>query len=267
MEPSRRTGSRQRLGQHFLKGERTLARIADAVGGSPGEWVVEIGSGRGALTRPLLERGLRLLAVEVDSRLSRDLETALSGKALAVLNADARSADVGAALRSLGAPLPVVLAGNLPYESATPMVRAFVRRPDLYSRIVVMLQKEVALRLVADPRGENYGFLSLDVGAHAAARRLFDVAPGEFSPPPRVVSTVVELLPRPAAPGTAAALAVASRGFATRRKTLLNSLSSGWEREAVSQALAAEGLLVTSRAEELHLRTFFSLAARLGPAR
>ena len=93
------------------------------------------------------------------------------------------------------------LVGNLPYESATPMIRAFVRRPDLFSRIVVMVQKEVGDRLVAQPRTAAYGYLTLDAAAHASARRLFDVKPHAFSPPPKVMSTVLELIPRPASPG------------------------------------------------------------------
>ena len=147
------------------------------------------------------------------------------------------------------------------------MIRAFVRRPDLFSRIVVMIQKEVADRLVASSRDAAYGYLTVDVGVHATSRRLFDVGPREFDPPPKVVSTVVEILPHPAASEAATLLAVASAGFQTRRKTLVNSLTALWGRERAIEAVAAAGLLPTARAEELPLETFGRLAALLGEKR
>lgn len=265
MKPSRRTGGRRPLGQHFLKGHRTAGRILDALGAAPGEWVVEVGPGKGALTRPLLARGVLVVAVEMDAALAAALEAELGGPALRVHVGDAREADLEALATAAGAKLPVPLVANLPYESATPMLRAFVRRPEVLSRLVVMVQKEVAERLAARAGDDAYGFLSVDVAAHASARRLFDVPPGEFSPPPRVVSSVVELVPRPAAPGSAEALAVASAGFMARRKTLLNALSGKWGRERSASALADAGVPPTARAEELPLDAFAALARLLGP--
>ena len=240
-------------------------RIIDAAGVVAGETFVEIGPGRGALTWPLLENGVRVVAFEIDVRLAEALRALAAGRPLTVVAADALSADVGAALAAAGAPRPVSLVGNLPYESATPMLRAFVRRPDLFSKLVVMIQKEVAERLLAPPGGEAYGFLTLDVGAHAAVRRLFDVPPRAFVPPPKVTSTVVELVPRAARPGTEEALAVASAGFSRRRKTLINALAPAFGRDVAAAAVAAYGLLSTVRAEELSLADFGALASRLGP--
>jgi len=260
---SRRDCFRPRRGQHFLKDASSVRRILDALGaGAP---VVEIGPGRGALTLPLLRRGDRVVAFEIDAALAEALRVAAGGLPLTVVTGDALEADVAAALAQAGATPPVPLVGNLPYESATPMLRAFVRRPDLFSRLVVMIQKEVADRLVARPRTPAYGFLTLDIGAHAAARRLFDVPPRAFAPPPKVVSTVVELVPHAASLGSEAALAVASAGFGQRRKTLANALAARWGRAAVVEALDALGLLPTARAEELPLTRFFELATRLGP--
>ena len=266
MRTSRSPGGRQPLGQHFLRGERTVARILDALGASEGEWVVEVGPGRGALTRPLVSRGVRVLAVEVDAALAAALETELGGGSFRITVADARSADLASLLAAAGAAPPVPLVANLPYESATPMLRSFVRRHGLLSRLVVMVQKEVAERLAARAGDDAYGFLSVDVGAYATARRLFDVSPGEFSPPPRVTSSVVELVPRPAADGVEGALAVASAGFSARRKTLLNSLSSRWPRESVAAALEGAGVSPRARAEELSIAEFAALAGLLGPA-
>jgi 16S rRNA (adenine1518-N6/adenine1519-N6)-dimethyltransferase len=172
--------SRARWGQHFLVNVSTVEKILDGLGAREGETVVEVGPGRGALTRPLLDRGARVLAFEIDPVLAAGLSHELAERALFVETDDALRADVGATLQRIGAHPPVPLVGNLPYETATPMLRAFVRRPDLFSRLVVMIQKEVADRIVAQPGGDAYGFLTLDVGAPAAARPLVDGAPGAF---------------------------------------------------------------------------------------
>ena len=145
------------------------------------------------------------------------------------------------------------------------MIRAFVRRPDLFSRLVVMVQREVADRLVSPPGGDAYGYLTLDVGAHASARKLFDVGRGEFSPPPKVQSSVVELVPFPVAEGADAALKVASAGFTSRRKTLVNALTPLWGRERAAGAVAEAGLPPTARAETLGLDVFRRLSLSLGP--
>jgi 16S rRNA (adenine1518-N6/adenine1519-N6)-dimethyltransferase len=265
--PSRRASGRPRLGQHFLRSEATVGRILDALGAAPGGTVVEIGPGKGALTGGLLDRGVHVVAFELDPFLASRLLREFAGRPLWVSSVDALKADFAAAITDAGSSPPVPLVGNLPYESATPMIRAFVRRPDLFSRIVVMIQKEVADRLVASSRDAAYGYLTVDVGVHATSRRLFDVGPREFDPPPKVVSTVVEILPQPAASEAATLLAVASAGFQTRRKTLVNSLTALWGRERAIEAVAAAGLLPTARAEELPLETFGRLAALLGEKR
>ena len=262
--PAVRASRRPRWGQNFLANPRTSRRIVDALGLAPGETVVEIGPGRGALTGPLLDAGLRVVAIEIDPRLAASLRSGAAGRPLVVVTEDALRADVGAALSDTGVSPPVSLVGNLPYESATPMLRAFARRADLFSRLVVMVQREVADRLVALPGTGAYGYLTLDVGAHAKVRRLFDVPPGAFSPPPKVTSSVVELLPHSASPGAEEALAVASAAFMGRRKSLLNALSARWGRERVADALAEAGIPPLSRGEDLPLSRFVELARALG---
>lgn len=264
MTASRRSGGRRPLGQHFLRSPRTVARILDALGAAPGETVVEVGPGRGALTRPLVERGVRVVALELDARLASRLRAQLPE--VAVVEGDALRADVAAALAAAGAAPPVALVGNLPYESATPMVRAFVRRPDLFSRLVVMVQKEVGERIAARAGEDAYGFLSVDVKAHAEARLLFDVGRAEFDPPPKVVSTVVRLVPSPPPRGAAEALALAGLGFSARRKTLANALSARYSRERVREALAGLSLPEDVRAERLSLDDFRALALALDAA-
>ena len=265
MKASRPERSRPRWGQHFLVNVSTVEKILDALAPREGETVVEVGAGRGALTRPLLDRGARVLAFEIDPVLAARLSHELAERALFVETADVLKADVEGTLARIGARPPVSFVGNLPYESATPMLRAFVRRPDLVSRLVVMLQKEVADRIVAQPGGEAYGFLTLDIGAHAAARRLFDVSQGDFSPPPKVRSSVLELVPHGPATGAGDALRVASAGFTSRRKTLVNALTPLWGRERAVSAVTQAGLPVTVRAETLGLDVFRALAPRLGP--
>ncbi|MGZ6972259.1 MAG: rRNA adenine N-6-methyltransferase family protein, partial [Thermoanaerobaculia bacterium] len=125
--------SRARWGQHFLFNVSTVEKILDALGAREGETVVEVGPGRGALTRPLLDRGARVLAFEIDPVLAARLSHELAERALFVETADVLRADVEATLERIGGRPPVPLVGNLPYESATPMLRGFVRRPDLFS--------------------------------------------------------------------------------------------------------------------------------------
>ena len=260
-----RASRRPRLGQNFLANPRTAGRIVDALGASEGSWVVEVGPGRGALTRPLLARGLRVVAIEVDRVLASRLREELPGESFRLVEGDALEVDPAASLAEAGAAPPVPLVANLPYESATPMVRRFVRRPDLFARLVVMVQREVAERICGRPGEDGYGFLSVDVGLHGAARRLFDAPPGDFRPRPKVTSSVVEIVPAAPDADAAAAIAVASAGFAGRRKTLTNALGAAWGREAAARAVAGAGLPPTARAEELAPEAFLVLARLLGP--
>jgi 16S rRNA (adenine1518-N6/adenine1519-N6)-dimethyltransferase len=204
--------------------------------------------------------------LELDARLAARLASEESGRPLFVEIGDAAFMDADLLLTRHAFPRPLPLLGNLPYESATPMIRAFVRRPDLYSRLVVMIQKEVADRLLAPPGGDEYGYLTLDVGAHARAERLFNVSPSDFDPPPRVRSTVLRLRPQAAPPGTTEALALASLGFSARRKTLATALVPRFPREATHRALSSLGLREDARAEVLGLEHFRALAARLAGA-
>jgi 16S rRNA (adenine1518-N6/adenine1519-N6)-dimethyltransferase len=226
---------RRRLGQNFLVDRRVAEKIAAALNDEPAR-VLEIGPGRGALTAPLLERFDRVRALELDEDLVPPLIQRFGESGLEVRHVDALTADLWSLL---GAESPWQVASNLPYSVGTAILRRLLRHHDLFTRLVVMLQREVAHRVVAEPGGKGHGLLALERAAWADASLLFDVHPQAFRPRPKVVSTVVvldlrepecelEILNR--------ALALASRALTRPRKMLSNALPAEIEIEAVEQA-------------------------------
>ncbi|HEY1313863.1 MAG TPA: 16S rRNA (adenine(1518)-N(6)/adenine(1519)-N(6))-dimethyltransferase RsmA [Steroidobacteraceae bacterium] len=217
---------RRRFGQHFLHAPGVIRRIIDAVAPRPGERVVEIGPGRGALTWGLLERAGRLDVIEID----RDLAQALKADPRAdnrlrvhvenVLDTDFIR------LRGTGAPLRVV--GNLPYNISTPLLFRLLTQQAAICDMFFMLQKEVVDRMTAQPGTKDYGRLTVMLAAVAEVQALFDVGPGAFQPRPKVWSAVVRLQPSThprfelGRDGVLRTLVTAA--FSQRRKTLRNSL-------------------------------------------
>ncbi len=248
--------ARKRFGQHFLTRPDIVARIVRAAGVSPGDRVLEIGPGRGILTDALLAAGANLTAVEIDRDLAADLR--VSRPELHLVEGDAGRMDL-AALVGPGARM----VANLPYNVGTGIVMDSL---DLgFRSITVMLQKEVVLRMLAEPDSEHYGAISVRVASRATGRVEFILPPGAFNPPPKVDSAVVTLLPH-ASPQVGAADvrtfdAVVRAAFAQRRKMILNSLSSMYDREKVAAALVSAGVAPTSRAETLDLAAFQAIAA------
>jgi len=171
----------RRLGQHFLSDPAILARIVDALDPQPGETVVEIGPGRGALTDVLLARGLKVIAIEKDRGLAAALGTREN---LTVVTGDALKVNWHA---------PKVI-GNIPYYITSPLIDKALT-PPLPERIVFLVQDEVADRIAAQPGGKTYGALSVGVQAVAKVEKLFTVAPGSFRPPPKVRSALIRLTP------------------------------------------------------------------------
>ena len=180
---------RRRLGQNFLVDQDVAERIAALLADDPPR-VLEIGPGRGALTGPLLDRFERVLALELDENLVPPLIERFGGRGLEVRQTDALSAELDP---MLAAESPWQVASNLPYSVGTAILRRLLPRHDLFTRLVVMLQREVAARVVAEPGGRGHGLLALERAAWADARCLFDVPPRAFRPPPKVVSSVVVL--------------------------------------------------------------------------
>jgi 16S rRNA (adenine1518-N6/adenine1519-N6)-dimethyltransferase len=216
---------RRRLGQNFLVDSTIAERIVALLDDEPPR-VLEIGPGRGALTQPLLERFARVFALEMDESLVPPLMQRFDGRALAVQHADALNADLDSLL---GAEAPWQVASNLPYSVGTAIVRRLLPRSDLISRVVVMLQREVARRLVARPGGKGHGLLALERAVWADAEFVFDVHPRAFRPPPKVVSSVVVLDLKP--PGhdrelVDRALGLAARALTKPRKMLSNAIGA-----------------------------------------
>mgnify|MGYP001813316574 FL=1 len=229
---------RKRFGQHFLHDPGVIARIVAAIAPRPGDRLVEIGPGRGALTMPLLERAGRLEAVELDRDVIPLLEAAAAGHGeLTVHQADALDFDF-AGLADGAAPLRLV--GNLPYNISTPLLFHLLAAAGAVTDMHFMLQKEVVTRMAAAPGGKDYGRLTVMLAAACRVERLFDIGPGAFTPPPRVRSAFVRLEPWPSSPFPALdpdryALIVRT-AFSKRRKTLRNALRGVLEADEIAAA-------------------------------
>ncbi|MEE8466378.1 MAG: 16S rRNA (adenine(1518)-N(6)/adenine(1519)-N(6))-dimethyltransferase RsmA [Dehalococcoidia bacterium] len=252
---SHRTGPRKSLGQHFLADSRTAGRILDAADLSPDDLIVEIGPGRGALTKRLVERVRRVVAIELDAELAAALPARLDNPAnLTCVAADARVAD----LAELIAPeTSYKVVANLPYYAANPIIRRLLESEPKPEILVVMVQQEVAKNMVAQPG--NMGILSVATQFYAKTKMVCTVPPKSFRPPPKVTSAVVRLdvLAAPAADVASESgfFEVVRAGFAAPRKQLRNSLSQGLGIEPVSGGLILEqaGIDATRRPQTLEI--------------
>jgi 16S rRNA (adenine1518-N6/adenine1519-N6)-dimethyltransferase len=256
----------KKWGQHFLADERVARKIVSAADITPGQAVLEVGPGDGAITRILVGEGAVVLAVEIDPGRAARLAGELGNPPnLTVLSGDFLDKSVSEWLAQARLPGPVVLVGNLPYNAATPIVSRAIEERISVSRLIVTVQKEVAQRFLARPGSPAYGYLSVRTALFASGEILFDLAPGAFRPPPKVTSSVLRLVPRePPLAGAALerTLLLASRAFRARRKTLPNALASLGGREKWVRALASLSHLPTARAEELSPEEFVSLGER-----
>jgi len=248
---------KKKWGQNFLRNRGAVDRIVAAIEPQPGEVIVEIGPGEGVLTEKLAELGAHVIAIEIDPDLAAQLQSRL-GDRVEVRNEDA-----------LEATLPEVAfraVGNLPYNVGTPILRRVIADPNC-RRAVFMLQKEVAERLVAKPRDEQYGYLTLYTRLYARARILMTLEPRSFYPPPKVRSAVVVLDPE--APEIQSErerlIELISASFRMRRKKLLNNLTAGQDlsRDVVLSAMQRAKIGENSRAEELGIEEFDRLGQEL----
>ena len=253
--------AKKSLGQNFLLDLNLLARIARAAGDLRDTTVIEVGPGPGGLTRALLTAGAaRVVAIERDDRCIAALEeiAAHHPGRLTVVAADALAIDMSALARG-----PTAVVANLPYNIATPLLVGWLRTepwPPWYQSLTLMFQREVALRIVAGPGSKIYGRLSVLAGWRAEAAILFDIPARAFTPPPKVTSSVVQLVPRarPLVCDPDVLERVVAAAFGQRRKMLRQSLRSlGVDPQGL---LAAAGIGPTRRAEEIDVDGFVALA-------
>jgi 16S rRNA (adenine1518-N6/adenine1519-N6)-dimethyltransferase len=257
---------RKRFGQHFLHDPTVLENIVAAVSPGANDRLVEIGPGRGALTRRLLEAGSGALdAIEID----RDLVALLRGELASHPNftlheVDALEFDFTRLATERGGKLRVI--GNLPYNISTPLLFHLLKHAGAIEDLHIMLQKEVVLRMAAQPRESDYGRLTIMLAPWVTVERLFDVGPGAFKPPPRVWSAVARLTvrPEPAFAVSPHFAPIVAAAFSHRRKTLRNALRSLVSLEQIERC----GLDPGARPETLAPQAFNELAKTLadGPS-
>ena len=258
------------MGQNFLIADWVPREIAKAAGAHPDVGVLEIGPGIGCLTRELAGRAGKVVSVELDRSLLPILEETLAGRDnVEIVSGDILKLDI----RQMTLKMPwfsgFAACANLPYNITTPAITALIEAQCFFA-ITVMIQKEVAQRICAQPGTKDYGAFSVFCQYHTAPELLFEVPPDCFIPAPKVTSAVVRMVPRPAPAEVDDPdhfFRVVKAAFALRRKTLLNSLSANlggqYTKETLSQAIAACGLPADVRGERLSIPQFAQLSRRL----
>jgi 16S rRNA (adenine1518-N6/adenine1519-N6)-dimethyltransferase len=260
--------AKKSFGQNFLVSDRALRAIADATVGSDEDWIIEIGAGLGTLTARLAERTTagKVIALESDPDMIRVLRAELGTvDNLDIEQVDALRYDLRMAAKWHGA--PIVVCGNLPYHIAAPLLfKVLEARADV-TRAVVMVQKEMADRIVAKPGGKDYGALGVMIRTYADVTTVIKVGAGSFVPPPKIDSTVLKLVPlaepRAAIADHAHYSKVVHAAFGQRRKTLRNALRAVFAEPAVDAALTATSIDGGRRGETLDIAEFARLAGAL----
>ena len=265
---SARRFKRRRLGQHFLSRRRAVEQVVEAISPLPGQRFLEIGPGRGALTFPLLEAGASVLAVELDGALAASLvERNPKGSALSVLEGDILRLDpTEIALQPFFHGERIRVVGNLPYSIASPTTLRLLESPGRIADWTLMVQREVADRILSPPGSRLFGVLTLLCSARAACARLLDLPPSCFSPPPAVHSTLLHFTPR--SPGILPAQdfplfeRVVKAAFSRRRKMIRNTLAAGLGLDAVKgeAALKTAGINPVQRPEQVPLQGYVELS-------
>jgi 16S rRNA (adenine1518-N6/adenine1519-N6)-dimethyltransferase len=249
---------RAKLGQHFLKNAAFCQRISDSLAVEPDDLAIEIGAGKGAMTRLLALRARHLVAVEVDPELAAKLREKFSGNArVEVLGSDILAIDLAAIARERGFDAYFAF-GNLPYYITSPILRHLFAARASIRRMSLLMQREVAQRVTAAPGSRAYGFLSVLAQCYSQPRAVLTIPPGAFSPAPKVHSVLVDFPMASRFPGWdttdyEAFLSFAQLCFRHKRKNLMNNLSHHYSRLGVQRALEARRLSEGVRAEQLSL--------------
>jgi len=266
--------AKKAFGQNFLINEKAFRAIVDATVATEEDWIVEIGAGIGTLTTRLAQRvpDGKVIALERDP----DMITVLRGELGAndivhIEQCDAMRYDLRSAARWHGGD-PIAVCGNLPYHIASQLMFRIVDARAVVRRAVVMIQKEMADRIVASPGGKDYGALGVMLRTYLDVKTVVKVGPGSFVPPPKIDSTVIAMTPLPGAqPRVPIAdekhySVVVHAAFGQRRKTLRNALRAKFADEHVDAALVATGIDGGRRGETLEIAEFAALAAEIPSA-
>ncbi len=260
------------LGQNFLVNPTVCPRMADAVRQSTDGkiGVLEIGAGVGVLTKELLERCEKVVCVELDTRLFPVLDDTLSGyDNLTLINADILKVDLEKVIKEHFEGMEIFVCANLPYYITSPVIMRLLEEKLPFKKIIVMVQKEAGDRLCAKVGTRESGAVTVAVNYYAKARKLFDVSRGSFMPSPNVDSCVIELdLTQKGdykVKDEKLFFKMIKSAFAQRRKTILNSISSGMgiDKAKLSQAIENAGLSQTARAEALTMEQLTDLSNKI----
>jgi 16S rRNA (adenine1518-N6/adenine1519-N6)-dimethyltransferase len=264
---TRRPQTKPKLGQHFLASDDLAARVVDTLGDVSQSTVLEIGPGRGMMTSLLAKRARRLIAVELDRVLAAQLRLKFGmTRNVEIIEGDVLAIDFDSlfgpkpGLSQPGIevkPQPVKVVGNLPYYITSDILLRLFEFSKYFDSIVIMVQREVADRIAAEPGGRDYGILSATAQLYGRVEKLFTLPPGAFVPPPKVHSTVLRLTIDP----QQEKLGVAGDGFidflrlsfGQKRKTLWNNLKLKYKGAELKRALAEAKVKATARAETLSL--------------
>lgn len=273
------TRAKPKLGQNFLSDPRAAQRIVDALGDVAKRTVIEIGPGKGAMTKLLAQRAGKLIAIEFDRRLTAQLRMDyLRHKHVEIIEADVLAVDfdtlVRGALHGVSdftqneRPTADVV-GNLPYYITSDILLKLFAFHANFRNIVIMVQREVAERIAAEPGTREFGVLTVTTQLYARVENLFTLPPGAFAPPPKVYSTVLRLTvaPRFAELGVEpeAFLTFVKLAFGQKRKTLMNNLKGGYAEDAGRAALQSVGARADVRAEALGLEELAAVFKAVSP--
>jgi 16S rRNA (adenine1518-N6/adenine1519-N6)-dimethyltransferase len=262
--------AKARLGQNFLVDRNAARHIVDALGDLTHSTVIEIGPGRGALTRTLTERADRLIAVEVDEMLASELRAAYIARSnVEIVQANFLNIELRELLSRTPRPEQrrAKVVGNIPYYITSDILLRLLEQHELIETIVLMVQKEVADRLAAQPGSRDYGLLTVTAQLFSNVERLFTLPPGAFSPPPQVYSSVLRLRIAPKAPALQLNpkefLAFSKLAFSQKRKTLFNNLRGRYQAEEIRRAISSALENENVRAEALSLAELAKIFTRL----
>ncbi|HEV3038966.1 MAG TPA: 16S rRNA (adenine(1518)-N(6)/adenine(1519)-N(6))-dimethyltransferase RsmA [Candidatus Angelobacter sp.] len=270
------SAGKARLGQNFLTSPSAAEDIVAALGDASHSVVLEIGPGRGALTKALVKKAGQVIAIELDRKLAAELRLSYSDQQnLEVLEGDVLRMDFRAVLRPPGSFTDrqsvkqerAHLIGNLPYYITSDILLRLFEFHDQFDRMVIMVQREVADRIAAKPGSRDYGLLSATCQLYTKVEKLFTLPPGAFSPPPKVHSTVLRLrvAPRFEELGVPAKEFVdfLKLAFGMKRKTLVNNLKARYLPEEIRTALEIAGIRADVRAEAVSLEKSAEIFRRL----